>query len=1583
MKVFAFITRLFKTVIKLIFPGKLQRIKNGNEEKPTKTRAGYGRKDGIPPARISSAAPPANNARETHQKPKVHPVEPWVTEDHLIEECDPLLATPDVYKPADVQEPASLLLEPEVAVTEGVEGPELAPTDIEFSDPQAIEAPVMDVEVLASPLDEPENINITNFNETEQQSTEVKLSETINEERPNLQSTEQQAIDLEEPLLQLVEQKTSMILEGRQTESQTTDLMITEVSDAATSELVSVDHETVKPASIEESEVLLKEPPVIELEKGEKPIVDAYLENEEEIEDEVDGEIEVEGSGVFTPTSSTPHEARKDRKKTSKKSSRCPFDGQLMFFYKFTEDITEFTEEKPDVDAFIQKLEADDLDDIFHLEIYQLEKNFFEALKQYEYIGELPFSENAYKKLIEYLRLNARKNGKINPRCTLPTLFSVSMVFCARYSDTEAREFWKPYAQQVWECEPSQYFQNNCRQLFAYSREYLHRSLNFSFTIQNQGDVVRPVYQHAIIPSYLQSYFAEWLVNNFESILQYPAEKLPMILQYEKSLDYVPMRLRNFIRGEETKDTATRLIARMSNAIRLFHEVEQTEAVESVMSSSIEKSLWEVICKKLIDDQSHIVKLRRITPRLEWLWDLEGDDIILNLSNIRSSQSDKPDSVTWAENDAKYLKGNEVLFKIYPWKMKSGDWEVDPIRIPAEGPLDGSILVLSENFDLDEPKQSQFRQVIFERTVPLLQKPILFFRVNPQRNVGVHKEQIDSDGSWMIVSSEDIYITDSAGNMVQASSLNIPYRLRESGFIQAGIYPVQLPVTVHIGEKSIVFVGAEDQQQINPFLQGIEKVPGLSVDIPPIFLSPNIDFLFSINPDSHHLRRTWLLIHRNGKFLQSILLTDLISQGKMMIDENLCDVDLTPFLEQSGVYSISLLHNMRSLLEEPLQFAWLPEDVEIIGPSPNGCYSPLNPLQVTIGGVSEGQVIPTPDEKSKIITEGNAVKVEWKLIRNPHCRFDLLWQGSLIHFKWNIDRVSAWIEGGGDKNQVFEDQAKNVVLQVRGQPKEDFSWIIGEMGKRRYTRLNAKGEYQANLLETEVRDMLFEDNQAKSSISIAIRGYTWTLFDYYKKLNVEITKVNYVNPELEISLAQVRKLRGNYTIQVRHTTDQSKPEILSVIEVLKDNLTFQVVLNPGLYRIDVLLYDTLIHSSSPFQVDEEPEPIEETNTKVQVFDDYGSPEHLFRVLTATSRELLSRSYDRLPITPAIEQLQLIRTPDEWLTNARWNDGLKRLLPSWAVLMYPLRFTTKNHRRILHVFPEKVAYGGRAGRGYIELKLEEEKIRIAASWRPGKDLEYSQLWMGISQEQSIKFFSELDQDDLWPAYQCKGCGTIVASKNGTYLKLPPSVVQLHRHDVDRKLNEQFIDTVYDSQNIVEVSLTQYKDKPLQHAYWAKEVVFNNYLQFLIEGKFRSIHGDLEKPINLYKNIDYGLAVSDLFEHLQLPAIQKLLEYSNEIDRLDQFIEDECPNQPAFNAMQRLMKYVYAATSPFNIPGNVLALAMVLRLKANQPQVYSNLLANLGISESILVDILRNTAQGCPKMLEWSIAWAELFYVHAIS
>lgn len=1287
-------------------------------------------------------------------------------------------------------------------------------------------------------------------------------------------------------------------------------------------------------------------------------------------------EVEIEDPNSPHLTRLVSREVIKNKEKTVRYRRRYTFNTVLR-------SMKAIEKEEPDIDSAIKILETENFDEIFDHSINWLEELFLRALKECEYVGELPISENAYNKLIEFIHRKAYENGETDPRKIMPTIFVVSMVFCARYSNTEAREFWNPYAQQVWSSESSQHFQNICRDLFIYSRKYLQSNLNLSFDIKNEGDVVRPIYQHAIIPSYLQSNFAEWLVNNFETLLQYTVEELPKALQEDKSLDYVPITLKNFICNEDTNETAARLIFRMSNAIKLFQETEQSELVESILNSSIEKSLWIAIHKKLIADQSHLIKLRRITPRLEWLWDLDAKEINLKLSNIRSVENDKPDSIVWAEKDAKYLKGNNFLTKIYPWKTRSDGWEIDPIIIPADGPLDGSILVLSENFNLDEDKQSQNIHIIFERSLPPLQKPFMYFHVDPRKNIAIQKEAINSDGSWIIVSSEDVNIKDGNGNKVEMGPQKLPYQLLESGFIQAGMYNIQLPVTVYLSEKSIVYRWAENQQEINPFLQGIEKVPGLSAEMSPIFLSPNINLQFTMNSNFPLFRRVWLAIRQNSEVSQNISLADLLSQGKMRIDENRCVIDLSTFLKQSGAYSINLLHNMRSLLEEPIQFVWLPEDVKIIGPSPNFCYSPINPPQVIITGVPEEQIIPAHDNAYKIKTDGDAIKIEWKLNKDSYCQFDIFWQSSVVHFKWNIDRVSAWIEGGIDKNQVFEGCEQDVILQVRGQPKENFSWIIEETEKERYTQLNAKGEFQTKLFETEVRDMLLESNQVKSTVLITIRGYSWKLFDYYKKPKIEVNNINYRNQRLNFSLSQNQKLFGKYTIQVRQTIDQSKPKILSNLEVLENNFTFQVPLNPGNYRIEILSYDAVVYSSPIFQVVEDLEQITKAGAKIQGLNDYGSPEHLFRVLTATEQELLNRNYDRLPITPAIRQLQLINTPDEWLTNEGWNDGLKRLLPSWAVLMYPIKFTTKKYQNILYIFPEKAAYEGRAGRGYIELKLEEEKKRIAASWRPGKDQRYSHLWMGIPQKQGIKFFSELDQDDLWPAYQCIDCGTIVGSKDGTYLKLPASIVYMHQHNFSRKLEEQFIDTVYDKKNIVEGCISQYKEKPLQHAYLPENVVYKNCLKFLIEGKIRPVCGNLEQPINLFEKTDYICAVSDLYIHRQIPAIQKLLEYSNKLNLFYRYINENSLNIPAFSAMQRLMKYVYEVAKPNNIPGNVLSMAMVLRFKAYYPLDYRNLLADLGILESDLVEILKYIVGGCPKMLEWSIAWSELFYVHAIS
>jgi len=1238
--------------------------------------------------------------------------------------------------------------------------------------------------------------------------------------------------------------------------------------------------------------------------------------------------------------------------------------------------------EELDVDNFLKNLASDELDEIISNKISLLERYFFEALKRFEYIGELPLSEKAYHSIRSYIRINAYTNGKINPRYTLPTLFSISMVFCARYSDNEARDFWKPYARQVWGLEPTQYFQKVCRELFTFSRQYLQKHINYSFSIQNQGDVVRPVYQHAIIPHYLQIYFAEWLVANLKTLLNHSSENLLFILQDDELLEYVPGRLKNFIRDEETKETAARLIARMTDAIRLFQELDNPEAVESMISSNIEKSIWDVIYKKLMEDPTHWKKLKRFTPQLAWLWDLEVDDIFLTLSKFRSNHSVKPDSITWAEKDAEDLKGNEVLKKIYPWRVESGEWEVDPERIPAKGPLDGIILILSENFDLDEVKQIQPDQIYFERSVPILEKPLLYFRVDPQRNGAVKKEEINSDGKWIIVSNEDFYITDNKGNKIQTSSRNLPYYLREAGFNRAIDCDVQLPITVNLGEKPIVFSKTQEHHEFNPSLRGIEKVPGLSKDIPQIFASKNIDFAFSIYPDSSIFQRTYLEIKPNGKPSQLFLLADLVIQSKIKMDGNLWTINFSTFIEHPGGYSTNLRRNTKPLLNEPLQFSWLPESVEIIGPAMDVCYSPLTPLRVIIRGVSKEDVIPIQDEKSKILPIDNSVTLEWKVLNNPNCRFDLSWQGSMIHFKWDIDRVSAWVQGGVDKNLLFENQAKLAVLQVRGRPKENFSWLIGDAGKERTEQLNTRGEYQANLLETAVRDMLSEEKQALTSVSISIRNKTWKLFDYFNKPKIEINKVHYKKPELEISLIQFHRYSGFYTLQVRDVTNQSNPEILSTMELLKEKFTLQKDFHPGNYQIEILLHDVLICTSPIFQVDEELEQIDPENKKVHKSENWGTSGHYFQVLTSTRKDFFECSVEGLPIEPVVEQLKKIHTLEEWIIDAPREEAFKRLLPAWAVLKHPLRFTTNKHARILHVYPEKVAYGGRAGSGYVDLKIAGEIIRMAANWKPGKNSEYSELLMRIPHEQNVTIFSELDPDDLWPAYQCVDCGTIVASREGTCFKLPPSIVQLHLHEKNRKLTDQFDDTVYKKH--IEVDIRQVKDKDLHYVYDAKDVINNLTFKLLSKGYLKINLRNLECPINLYSDTDYKLAIYDLFDHVKTSTIEiQNLRKAKELVRIFQYFGDDNLNIPAISAMGRLVANMKPVNDYSIIPINILTLAMILRMKANRRQDYKELLTNLDVSEERLVEFVKWAVVGCPKLLEWSVAWTELFYLHSVS
>jgi len=1240
------------------------------------------------------------------------------------------------------------------------------------------------------------------------------------------------------------------------------------------------------------------------------------------------------------------------------------------------------------VEDFLENLKSDNLESVFSYDIRFLDYLFFRALARFDYIGDLPVSELAYHGLIDYLKQHATEKGKRNPRKSLPTIFVVSMVFCARYSETEAREFWKPYAQQVWGMEPSQSFQKICRELFIYSRQFIHQELGLEFFYNRPGEVVRPIYQHAIIPNHLKVYFSEWLVENYENLVEYPVEVLKTVLQYYQSIKYVPRSLANFLLGDDTRETAVRLINLMSNAMALFFEVEQMEVVESLFTSSIERAIWETIHKKLMHFPSQLEKSQKMLPRLNWIWDLEKDEILLKLSNIRSDKNKKPDSVTIAEKKAETFKNNPTLSPVFPWKMKSGNWELDPILVRMDSGFDGEVLVLSEDFDLDRDRLSQSDHIIFERSVPPLDNSYLVFEVSKHKNLATKKDKIDSDGDWIIVGKSDFKAFDKEGKELTGISMTVPFQLTRNGYLNAKLFGFNLPISVQYNNETTFFEEKAAPNAIDPIIIGEEKISGLSIEVPQVFSSDKVEFRFFLDSAIYRFHRTWLTIWYAGEFHISISLSELNKQGKMHISDNQCVVDLSTYIMEPGAYDLDLIYDMRHLLPEKLRFAWLPNEIEITGPKKDTCYSPVNPVQLSIIGVSENQILPDRYEKVKLTSLENGVMLEWKYLKEAHCGFKLVWNNSNIPFQWKIDRVFAWVQGGGDKRHVFEDQANNIELFARGKANENLQWIVGESAKTRNSKLDSKGQFFAKLNETQVRDMLLEEKSIISTVSIAMRNYQWKLFDYEKKPSIEKIRVKYENSSLCLSIDNARELFGDYKIQVRENSLHAKPLVLVMPEIINKDYLFKIELIPGTYKVEILANNSVIATSSEFVVEEDRK--EDRNEYYLLTEEVDSPKYIFGVLTATKHQILQIKPDSETISAVLGQLKIIHDSEEWLIDRKWRDSFKRLLPAWAVLKHPLRFITNKHKRVLHVFPEKAIYGGKAGSGYLDLKLEGEKIKIVVDWKPKPNSDCSVIWMRIPQEENkeIHYFSELsdwDELGLWPAYQCVDCGEIVGSRNGNYLRLPPSTYRLHQHGKNRNLREQFFDTVYShgKEETVDVSITQYDKEILSYVFSPKDVIFQNYLDFLINGKIKAKPGTLSQPIETRDNRDFGTAMDNLYENLDNPHVKEFSKSISDLSRVYKSLRDDIEKLPAFGPYQRLMEFRNEPIYPYNLPGSILTLAMLLRLKGNDTITYNELISSLEITEESLIQMTNEIAFGCPKMLEWAVAWTELFYVHSIS
>lgn len=1237
------------------------------------------------------------------------------------------------------------------------------------------------------------------------------------------------------------------------------------------------------------------------------------------------------------------------------------------------------------VEAFLKKLETDDFEDLLQLKLADLEELFLKSLERCDYIGELPISRQFFEKLIDYLKEKTLQEGQYKPRRSLPTLLVISMVFFARYSEADSRAFWAPYAKEVWDQDNETGLRNICSKLFTFSRLYLNIMVSLSFDIKRRGDVVRPVYQHAIIPSYLQENFAEWLVGNFASLMHYSTDQLQRVLSTERSLDYVYPRLQNFIRDTDTQEAAARLVSRMTAAIALFNEEESDTSVENALNSNLERSLWRVIYRKLSEDPERITVLRKVSPQLTWRWS-EEKSLHLHLGNVRSPEAAKPNMILWAHPDDQGIKIRNLDEPVYPWPNRTDRvWELEPEDIRVRGPLDGRLILLSEDYDLNKTRQEQEDQIILERSIPALPDDILFFRLSDRRDAAVIRDGFDTDGTWIIFSKKDIRLEDISGGAIVGTGVAIPPALLELGFIHATKVCLTLPFFLASHNQS--YDKPIDKIELDPILFGDHKLQGMPQDLPPIFSSAEVKLKMTCNPDSRSFKRYILRIRQNGRKPRSHYLTDLMKEGLLKKTDQTCLLDLAPFIADPGHYTLDLRHNLKSMLDEPLQFAWLPDSVHIHEPDLDLCYSPHNPLRISIVGVSSEQVQPYDNEEYKKTQAGNQVEVTWPMLKGKRCCFGIYWEDHPIHLGWDVDRVSAWITGGGDAKHVLEGQEEDICLFVRGKPREWYTLLVEGLDGGRENYLNAKGELEEGLLETTLRDMLKASKQIESSVRIRMRDDEWRLFDYFRKPDIKITEVIYSDAKIRVDLELSQSLKGNYIFQIRNKEHFTSVETVADVHSLEADMNLPVpFLAPGLYILEIAMEGVILAKSDEFRVIEQVVGKSSSGNRTTVDWPTDRKPVLFQALTSPLPHTLTWLFEKYGVDPLLEHFEYIHTSENWLKGISLEESERRLLPAWVVLGHPLRFETIKHKRVLHIYPEQSLYGGKFGKGYADLKMLDDRIRVAAYWQSSDRNEYAHLWMRIPQGPVQGKYGELDPLDLWPAYQCKGCGELLASKEGTYLALPPSLVQIHQHGQDVHIRHQFLDTVYPRhEDPLEATISQYKGVRLQQAYKIEDTVPRGYLRALIEGVVQPKEDDMEVSVPVYWQdaFDFQVAVSELYKKLGQEEIIRLEDYSKALESVFTYFVDKEDLIPAYAAVLRILDILDEREHPYNIPRHILLLTMVLRTKAHKPIRFNMLMRETEITESDLISLVDQALTGCPKFFEWSMAWAELLFLHADS
>lgn len=1206
------------------------------------------------------------------------------------------------------------------------------------------------------------------------------------------------------------------------------------------------------------------------------------------------------------------------------------------------------------------------------------------------WIGQLPLTEADFHELCQIIQTEAlepnyfSKELEGQPRLVPAAVFITTMVLTARYAEqlpNEAiDEFWNPYLRNVWGVSYTQAFMARCRKRFIPIVSYLETEFEFVFPRLSEGDVVTPVFRHALIPRYMQTDFATWLRKTWRGIFAVadtPA-LLAAHLKKDKSLDhYYSHRLKHFVTGKATAETAAALISNMAAAISLhINDGESIESISDLLADTpIEQELWREIAQEFVQDveSSSSIMTRLRQPRLTWIWSLDEAELALRLQNLilpaENNLEGEPDRLIWLDTPDSDLLDAEIEVEVMPWRMKSGEQIVNDVFLSEpDGSINGKIVLLT---DMDE--------VAMQLDVPSYPvNEVQFFRATQQGAYGipVQPSQV-GNGVCYVCAKRPLTLLNNDEPIEPDALLAVPYPLGEN-YQWAAQFTLNLPVKVNTEHKNLFNLTHSGSKQTigQPLLSGERPIVGLSRQVQPTFADTQVSLIIE-HGGKRLLKQASLWIRGQDGWRWQRPLNELHQQRHAILKDDQLHLNLSQIIpSRPNLYTVELRISLQPLLSAPLQFAVVPNLMVQSFPD-NVLHTPANPPQIVVSGIDEAVVVLRKDMQIELLPDGR-LQIMWADLRHDP-NLTLRFEHVDIPLAWSVPRFMAWLTPKPTKPFLTLEEMKQTTLHAIGSQAIVNSFTMSISGQRGRTFPLKHGRYTNLISRSHLYDMVRLSNEQHTIVNVEVGTTAWTLFEIRQRPNLLMAHVEYDTQEQIVIFSTGLKdsWAGNGRFVAESLTNPFAPLMaLGQVNELQDTHLLTASLPDGRYLLRLELdgaWLSLPETAVRFTVGDKFDELIYTQQLVQeirngclislhLTEDFVlwwaevaeagatklTPTTLYQLATVPATALENFAPQHLQtLWPCLTTIKAVHNLSEW----REEHGY---LPAWIFSPSRIILQTSGHGFQLRVYPMQMMQGGKYGTGYGRWRISSEeyatKELVYVQWQSKTEL-LVHVEAGLPETEPPDW-SEVDLLDTYGLHYCDWCGRLTGTTNFT---LPDEITRVHRHGrKSTNLRDITLPEEHGGYQLLAELLPERRGIDLLDIFNEYEIKFPSATDYLPEPQANT-------PILMQKPTTRS----------------QLLTLLREIRR---YGENHEPT-PFWASVTRLLRVWHQNQEVSLLGQTAVAFGILLRTAAYQPHRFRKICKNASLSELDVQNLLAMLNETAVSHLHWALTWAELLKIHS--